>query len=218
MGEMIVRNRVVALVYRIAAFALLMTSFQFYWVGFPSFWAALSCFDVQIGIVMISLFGFVTVFNLIDLRHGIRGMAACPYMPIGLPLMAFSMIAGIVYFAYSIPTGSAPTGFFPSIFHVFLILAPLIEWLLFDEKGTVRYSTGFTFMIYPIFYYVFGYFRTLIWPNTPVFGKFEYAYPCLDFRTDQIVLWSFVYFALLLAGVQLVIFLNNVFCGKYRRL
>ncbi len=214
---MIVRNRIIALLYRLAAFALLMTSFHFYWKDFSSFWVALSGFDVQIGLIMNILFASVIVFNLIDLRHGIHGMAACPYMPLALPLMSFSVVAGIAYFAYSIPTGSAPIGFFASIFHVLLIIAPLLEWLLFDEKGTVRHSTGFTLMIYPIFFYIFGYFRTIIWPGTPVYGSFMYAYPCLDFTGQIIVPYTIAYFALLLGTVQLAITLNNVFAGKYRR-
>ncbi len=215
---MIVRNRIVALVFRSAAFALLLASFNFYWEGFSSFWTALSCFDVLIGLALIVMFGFTIVFNLIDLRHGIHGVAAYPYMPLALPIMSFSMVAGIVYFAYCLPAGCAPYGAFASIFHVGLILAPLIEWLLFDEKGTVRFSTGFTLMIIPMFYYVFAYFRTLIWPDSPVYGQNMYAYPCLDFSTPNIVLFSFIYFVSLLAAVQLVIFLNNVLSGKYRRL
>ena len=213
---MIVRNRVIALIFRIAAFALLVTSIQLYWPEYPSFWCAMSCFDFQVGMSLTIMFGFVIVFNLIDLRFGMRGMAAGPYMPLALPLMSFSIVAGVMYFSYSIPTASAPVGIFPSIFHSLMIVLPLLEWLLFDEKGTVRRSTGFTIMIYPLFYYVFGYFRTLIWPDTPVYAAFEYAYPCLDFRTDMIVLWSFVYFGSLLAFLQLMIFLNDVFCGKYR--
>ncbi len=215
---MIVRNRIIALLYRSAAFAVLVASFNFYWGGFSSFWAALSCFDVQVGLSMIVMFGFVIVFNLIDLRHGIHGVAAYPYMPLALPLMAFSIVSGIVYFAYSLPAGGAPYGFFATLFHVGLILFPLIEWLFFDEKGTVRYSTGFSLMIYPIFYYVFAYFRTIIWPNTPVYGTNMYAYPCLDFTNKDIVLYSVIYFTVLLGAVQLIIFLNNVLSGKYRRL
>lgn len=214
---MIVRNRIVALLFRIAAFAILTTSFYFTWLDYPSFWAAISSFDNQMGVIMILTFGFVIVFNLIDLRHGMHGMAACPYMPIALPLMAFSIVSGIFYFSYSLPLGAAPGGFFSLTFHVLLILAPLIEWLLFDLKGNVRYSTGFAFMIIPIFYYVFSYFRTIIWPESPVYASFVYAYPCLDFRYAHIVLASFIYFATLLGAVQLMVFLGNVFCGKYRR-
>jgi len=215
---MIVRNRIIALLYRIAAFALLLTSFQFTLMEYSSFWTAMSGFDMLMGLMMVVMFGFVIVFNLIDLRHGMHGMAAGPYMPIALPLMAFSMVAGIVYFAYVLPLGCAPNSFFSLVFHALLIIAPLIEWLLFDEKGTVRFSTGFAFMTLAIFYYVFGYFRTVIWPETPVYGTFVYAYPCLDFRNPHIVLASVIYFASLLGAVTLVIFLNNVFCGKYRRL
>ena len=216
MGEMIVRNRIIALLFRSAAFALLMFSFQFYWGGFSSFWTALSCFDVLLGITLIFIFGFAIVFNLIDLRHGIRGVAAYPYMPLALPLMAFSIVAGIVYFSYSLPAGGAPYGFAASIFHVCLIAIPLAEWLFFDEKGTVRFSSGFTLMIIPIFYYIFAYFRTIIWPDAPVYGDHMYAYPCLDFSTPTIVLYSFIYFILLLGSVTLVLFLNNVLAGKYR--
>ena len=215
---MIVRNRLVALLYRIAAFAVLTVAWYFYWGDFSSFWIAFSCFDVQIGLAMIVMFGFVVLFNLIDMRHGIRGVAAYPYLPLALPLMSFSMAAGIVYFAYSLPAGCAPHDFFGYLFHVLLILAPLLEWILFDEKGTVRFSSGFTLMIIPIYYYVFGYFRTLIWPDTPIYGNHYYAYPCLDFMGKDIVLFTVLYFAILLGAVSLVIFLNNVFSGKYRRL
>ena len=215
---MIVRNRIIALLFRLAAFALLLSSFHFYWGEFASFWTAMSCFDILMGLSLVITFGFVSIFNLIDLRHGVHGVAAYPYMPAALPLFAFSVVAGVVYFSYSLPAGSAPYGFFPSLFHVLLILIPLVEWLFFDEKGTVRFSTGFTMMILPIFYYVFAYFRTLIWPNSPVYGSNMYAYPCLDFTTPNIVLFSFIYFALLLGAVTLMVFLNNVFSGKYRRL
>ena len=215
---MVIRNRLAALIYRIIAFTGLVTVFQFYWANFDSFWEAISCFDVEIGVLVMTILGLEVLFNLIDLRHGVHGMAAGSYMPISLPVTTFSTLSGILYFSYSIPSESAPVGTAAIIFHIILLVGPLFDWLFFSEKGSVRVSGAFTALIYPLWFFLFGYFRTVIWPNAPIHNGYMYAYPFLDFSGPYIVGYSILYFGVALLSVLFTIFLNNLLAGKFRRL
>ncbi|MCR5348119.1 MAG: hypothetical protein K6E59_00700 [Bacilli bacterium] len=212
---MVLRNRLVAVLIRILLAVFYIYPLNGYLSEFPSYGVALSTFSVLLGIVLIVVTVLEIIFNLIDLRHGVHGVPAGPYMPIALPVYAFSVLSGILYFAAQIPVGSAPFSTFGVFFHVMMIVGPLIDWIALDEKGTVRFAAGFTSQLYPILYFIFGYFRTLIWDESPIYGTHMYAYAFLDFTNPNIVWNAILFFAMTLGIVSLTIFSNNLFAGKY---
>lgn len=213
---MVLRNRLIALLIRIAIFTVYAVCFGPFLAEFSSFWAGLGHFCVEIGLVGMILMGLEIIFNAIDLmRHGIRGVAAGPYMPFGLPVNVFCALTGMIYLVYLLPNGFAPVGVFAIIFNSALIIGPMVDWLLLEEKGTVRYAHAFTAMLFPILYHVFGYFRTVIWDDVPFFGGNMYALPFLEYGTPNIVLYSVLYFATCLGALILSVFLNDVFAGKF---
>lgn len=216
---MILRNRLLALLIRLTIFVVYAASFGPYLAEFTSGWAGLGHFCVEIGIVGMVMMALEIVFNLIDLiRHGVFGVPAGPYMPIGLMANVFCVLAGTIYLTYLLPGGFAPVGTFAIVFNSALIVGPLVDWLLLEEKGTVRYAHVFNGMLFPILYHVFGYFRTLIWDQTPFYGSQMYAFPFLDYHNPHIVAASFAFFGVILAALLLSVFLNDVFAGKFASL
>lgn len=212
---MVLRNRLIALLLRVAIFVLYMASLGAYMAQFSSFWVALSTFSVEMGLVGSIMLGLEIIFNLIDLRHGIHGVPAGPYMPMGLPINVFCVLAGVLYFAALLPNNAAPAGTFALLLHITLIIGPLIDWIFLDEKGTVRFVNGFVAQLYPILFFIFGYFRTVIWPDAPIYNGNMYALPFLDYTNPNIVGYAFAFFGMTLASVTLAIVLNNVFAGRY---
>lgn len=212
---MVLRNRLLALLIRIAIFVFYVVSLGPYMAQFSSFWVALSTFSVEIGLIGTVMVGFEIIFNLIDLRHGPRGVPAGPYMPMALPISVFCIIAGTLYFTALLPNNAAPTGTFAIILHVTLIIGPLIDWLMLDEKGTVRFANGFLAQLYPILYFIFGYFRTVIWPDIQIWNGNMYALPFLDYTGPNIVLYAALFFVLTLAANALAIFVNHLLAGRF---
>ena len=212
---MVLRNRLIALLLRIAIFALYVTSLGIYVPQFGSFWVAMCSFSVEMGVVGMILVGLEIIFNLIDLRHGIHGVPAGPYMPIGLPINVFCILSGVLYFTSLLPINAAPGGTYALLFHLTLIIGSLVDWILLDEKGTVRFINGFVAQLYPILFFIFAYFRTVIWPNVPVYNGFMYALPFLDYTDPNIVGHAFGFFGLTLGSVSLAIFINNILAGRY---
>ena len=215
---MVMRNRLVALLLRIVIFVMIVISLPVYMAYFETGWLAISTFSVELAIIYMVLVGFEIIFNLIDLlRHGIHGVAAGPYMPVGMPIMAFSIISGILYFSALLPNGAAPGGVMGIMLHVILIAGPLFDWLFLDEKGTVTISSSFSWQIYPVLFHIFGYFRTVIWPDDPIYRGNMYALPFLNYLDPHIVIKSIAFFAITLGGSVLMVLINELLSGKYRR-
>lgn len=216
---MVLRNRLIALLIRLTILILYMVSYGPYLAQFNSLWAGLGHFCVEIGLVAMIVMMLEVIFNLIDLiRHGVFGVPAGPYMPIGLITNVFAFLAGTIYLTYLMPGGYAPAGTFAIMFNATLLVGPLIDWLFLEEKGTVRFGLLFNGMLFPILYHIFGYFRTVIWDDAPIYGTHMYAFPFLDYTNNpHIVAASFAYFGVILAALMLVVFLNDVLAGKYAR-
>ena len=213
---MIVRNRLIVLLVRVAIFTLYVVSLTRFLPEYASFWVAMSSFSVQMGIVGTVMVGLEIIYTVIDLiRHGLHGAAAGPHMRLALPITVFCVLAGIFHFTSAAPCNAAPTNSFSTFFHVVLILGPLVDWIALDEKGTVRFSGALTCQLYPILYFVFGYLRTLIWPDVYVWGGHLYALPFLDYSEPYIVGYAVAFFAITLGSNILAVFVNNVLAGKY---
>ena len=211
----VIRNRLIALLGRITILVGLFVVAYFYLLNGPA-WAYLLQFETECAIIYMVILTFVIIFNAIDLRRGIHGIAAGPVMPISLMIVSFCFISNIGYFVYTLPAGAAPSSLDSIIFHAFFLALPVLEWLLFDIKGTVRWYSAFSAMIYPILYVIFCGFRSLIWPNAVLPNGSMYPYPYLEPAWGPFVGWAILTFLLVYGVNVLFIFLNNLLSGKYR--
>lgn len=176
---------------------------------------ALCTMSVEMAILGVTMVGFEIVFNLIDLRNGIHGVAAGPYMPIALPIYAFCFISGVLYFTILLPAHAAPDNPVGILLHVTLILGSLADWLLLDEKGTVPFHCVLSSQLYPILFHAFGFFRTVIWPEDPIYNNYMYALPFLNYLGPNIFWYSVLFFAGTLLVPCLFVLFNNILAGKY---
>ncbi|MBQ7242826.1 MAG: hypothetical protein IJS52_01265 [Bacilli bacterium] len=214
---MVLRNRLLSLLLRLTFFVLYVVATSPYIAQYDSVWLALCTFNVEMMFLMSIMMGFEIIFNFIDLvRHGMRGASAGPYMPFALPLTAFSIASGIFYFTSMLPRDAAPGGTFGIMFNVLLIVIPLLDYLLIDEKGTVSFSAVLVWQVYPILFHVFGYFRTLIWPDSGIYNGYMYALPFLNYSGPYIFWWSLMFFATTLGGGALLVVFGNILSGRYR--
>lgn len=213
-----IRNRLIPLLYRLAATAGLLVGLIFYVTALGPAWRSISLFSVQVGWGLAVVMSLEVIFNAIDMRHGIRGMAAGFYMPFKLPLLVFSISAGGLYFLDTIvfyPIEFSAQGL---IFHLSLILVPLIDYLFFDEKGTVKWYASLSAMIYPTLYLAFVWIRPLIWPDAALYNGSSGMYPYILLNPLHDLFWlgsvgGFLGLSALLVGIS---FLNDVLAGKYR--
>lgn len=212
---MVIRNRLIALLSRGLIWAILFSVATAY-LATGEAWSNLLQFETECALIYLVILGLAFLFNAIDLRHGIRGIAAGFYMPINLMIVAFLFISNFGYFVYALPAGAASSSFASIVFHALFLGLPVLEWLLFDIKGTVRWYSSILSMLFPVFYVVFCGFRTLIWPNALLPNGSMYPYPYLEPAWGPFVGWSILTFLIVYGTCLLFTFLNNLLSGKYR--
>ncbi len=212
---MVIRNRLIAFFYRLAALISSITFLVYYFQYFKPEWRLLSYFGTLASLLYCVLLFFETVFNGIDLRRGIKGIPAGFYMPISLSITCFVMEGAIGYFIGGFILSNMNP--FEIAFYSFMFLVPLLDWLLFDEKGTVRIYGSFLSQIVPIFYGVFAYFRAIIWPNNFLYGNSLYPYPFLDPTSSWFWPGLAIAFFSMLGFSTLMFVLNGVLSNKYSR-
>ena len=136
-------------------------------------------------------------------------------MRIALPIVCFSSEASIGFLISSFFRGVPPA--LEIAFYSGLLAFPALDWILFDEKGTVPFYVAFTSQIVPIFYGIFSIFRAIIWPDNPLLGGAMYPYPFLDPHSSWFWPGCNIVFASFLAFSVLIVFLNNLLSSKYRK-
>ena len=91
----VLRNRFLALLYRILALGAFLTSLVFFWREFYEYTYAPICyFEVEAGIFYLFILFLAIILNIIDLRRGISGLASSVYMPVSLAATAYCFIGG----------------------------------------------------------------------------------------------------------------------------
>ncbi len=206
---MIVRNRLLPLLYRILALARISTSLIFLYMEKGSFKVGINFFGTQIGLFYAFLLLLEILFNAIDLRHGVRGIAAGAPMKIALPTIAFSLVASIGYFALEFPFETSHENI-KIIYHVALFVLPLLDWLLFDEKGTVSYPQSFFAMAYPLFYIAYLLIRPTIFSSISLKEDGGmYPYDFLNPQNRYFFLIALASFAVITSFLMLIVFINN---------
>ncbi len=214
---MVIRNRLFALLFRFASFAALTPFLVGYCNELGGALENIARFDIWASYGFIIVLGLEILFNLLDLRKGIHGVAAHFYAPIFLAIVCYNVLASAVFLVYSWPTGTEVVSFYSIGFHFLFLLLPLLEWLGFVNKGTVRWYGGFISMVVPVFYVIFAYFRTFIWPSVSAYGNNMYAYSFLNPKLADYPLSLTLFLASYFAITTLMIFLNNLAAGKYQR-
>lgn len=210
---MIARNRLIALLMRIAILALLLTGLIFYlhscWPYHPF------CFvGVQAGGFYCLCLFIAILANAIDLKRGLRGIPAGMNMRLGLPLLGACLLGALYYFFFQMRLDRTAVGFY---FHLALLLLPFLEYLFFEEKGTVRLYIAFTSFWYPLIYVLYIYVRPYIFPESLFYESSQYSYSF--FATGSDLTWAGVFLFLLsflLTDLALVA-LNNVLSFRKRR-
>lgn len=213
---MVIRNRLIALLYRLAALAGMILALVYFLRENGPLWWAFCFYGPVAGFALILLLGGEIVDNAIDLRHGVHGVAAGVYMPISLAVTSFCFEAFVIYLVVALPQNGGAT-VSETVFHFCLFLIPLADWVLFDEKGTVSIHVSLTWTAVPLFYLMFVFFRAQIWNGAPIRGESLYPYWFLEPSQDLIWLFAILFLGLMSAIQLLVVLLNNVMSGKYHR-
>lgn len=204
-----------ALAYRVLALGILLLLIVVYFRSPIETYVAFSYFGVLVSFMLALLFFLEVIFNAIDLRRGMKGVPAGVSMHFALSVVCFSMEASIGHFISVALHGN--TSLSETLFYLALFFLPLGDWLMFDEKGTVRFYISFTSQIVPIFYGIFSVFRAIIWPNAPLKDGAMYPYPFLDPYSAWFWPGCLIVFVSLLLFTMLIIFLNNLLSLKYRK-
>lgn len=227
---MVIRNRLLSLIYRaiesgLAIFTLVIT-FQSPLKNSRPF----AYFSTEVTVFACIVFLLAFIFNLIDLiRHGISGIAAYVYMPITLATIVYLLTNGISYWILFPLIHGEPwaegMGLATVMTSAVLPLLALLGWLLFDEKGTVKWRHGFYYVVYPFFYCIYSELAHYIFQDD--FFAYAFMRPDFYFFQPEIlsgnggnngVIISTVLFLLAFEAVSfLLIFLSNLLAGKYRR-
>ncbi len=231
---MLVRNRLISLIYRIIELGLSIFTLAILIVvdktesnPIKSFvYYGAQCLLFVAAIVLIEV-----IANAIDLwRNGIKGIPSSANSSLTLAVLSYLLVDAFIYnlsapFLGGYAEGEALISALCA--HIFLPIVFALDYFFFLEKGTVRWSNALYWMIYPISYFIIVLSAHYFWNNN------FYPYPFLnherfvDPSSPEILSgnlgWNGVLIVLGSIAIGflfvsfLVVFLNNVFAGKYRR-
>ena len=220
---MIIRNRLFALLYRIVAFILTVTTIAlsveeahrcgYQWVVLINYFEFLVAFAAMI------IFGLLIIFNSIDLKKGINGIAAGIYMPVALGLVSFSFLNLIAFTCYTIPTEGHSYGLPQFLLNIGIPLLVIADWVLFEEKGTVKWPLISFYVLLQTIYMMFMLVRKDVWSDVTLFNGRMVPYPFFDaenLKQGLLVLSIVIYIVGGSAISSLTVLLNNIFAGKYK--
>ena len=218
---MIIRNRLAALLFRSSAFVLSICMLVFHFHKAGSFAPHLyNYFYILSALYTIILFGLMIIFNAIDLRHGLFGVPSSVFAPLGLTLVCFAFVNIIGNLCYLLPLGMLDLSYHAIGINFIIPAFAIANWLLFEEKGTVKFTSVVLWAILPMLYIGLELIRPYTWATEPTFGNSKYPYPFMDFNRNgvwetwgQIGLATLAFFAISF----LTIFLNNLIAGKYKK-
>lgn len=231
---MLIRNRLISLIYRcielgLGVFALIALVIADKTEASPieSFiYFGAQCLLFTVGIVL-----FEVIINAIDLaKHGMKGIAAYVYMPLTLSVLVFLTVDAVIYNIGAPFLGGYGEGeglVSVILNHIIMPIVFLFDYLLFSEKGTVKWRHALYWMIYPLVYFA------IIVSVHYFFNKNFYPYPFLNHErfieasnpeilsgnygwNGVIVILSSIIVGFLFASF-LVIFLNNALAMKYKK-
>lgn len=230
---MAVRNRFLAFIYRlillgVGVYALvLLYTFR---IVESETWRGFYYFDNQT-LLLASFVVFAEVIaNGIGLGKKTNGIVPGVWSPLFLSSLSFTLFD---LFAYAILFSSTTNGFFAGgDFKVMLfskILFPILflgDYLLFGEKGTVKWKHPVFWSLYPLFYFAFTLLVNKVWQQGFIavrfFDPMTFIAQTAEILSGNggwngVVIFSFLAFISYFALAYLLVFLNNVLAGAYRK-
>lgn len=231
---MVIRDRLLALIYRIFGFGFGMTTL---WLNISAnatdgFWSGFSSYST-----IITLFGTIVFFteiitNLIGIKKARNTLAPgiFPFIFHATLALEVSLAATHPFYCHFVSAAYFDLIKLPYVLltYMFFPLVMLLDWILFGEKGTVRWSYGMFPLFIPVFYYLFSLMEYL------VMGSTSFSIKTFDPETFLVATnlpetfkggngWAGVFLScVILLGLNvvvdfLIIFINDLFVGKYFR-
>ena len=229
---MAIRNRFLAFFYRLILLGIggyatyLLFSFRSL---SPEWWRGFYYYDCQTLLFATAIVFAEVVANAIGLNKKTNGIVPVVWSHLFIASLSFTLfdLAG-----YAILSSSTNSGFFAATDIKVMLLSKIIfpalllgDYLLFGEKGTVKWKHPLFWVIFPIFYFA----AVMIAGN--FFDGGNYPYDFFDYRTfvfsgtflaqnsGWFGVWFFcaLYLALFLLLSYWLVFFNNLFAGAYRR-
>lgn len=231
---MVIRDRLAALIYRLLALALGIVTLvlSVSTNSTSSIWDGLANYSTLVTFLGVSVLLSEIIANLIGITKNRKTLApgiipfifhAALVLEIGLAFIHpfYCHFMAIAYFDSKI------------LIYVFLtyIIFPLVillDWLLYGEKGTVRWSYGMFPLFFPIFYYLFSLMWNLILdPGTYSLQIFNPNTFLVSTNLPEFFKngdgWAgvFISCAVILGVIAaldyLIIFTNNLLAGRYSK-
>lgn len=232
---MAIRNRILAFIYRIGilGFGLATLSLLILSEGDNgNYGLSVLYFDTEITLFACAILLAEIIANGIGLPKGPRGLAPGVWSPLALAavalettdLLAYPLAMTLVSDSY-FTSGSPLVTIFANIAFPLLFLS---DWLLFGEKGTVKWFAPLYWLVYPVLFFLFNLVRHAIDVNAKVTCS---LFDGSEFTTGSTLPswfsgnegWNGVIFsavamlALFAAVAYAVIFVNNLLAGRYFR-
>lgn len=185
-----------------------------------SFGAMFAYFPFIVDQLIMLVFLLLIIFNSIDLRKGVSGLPAGLWMPFGLGVVFLALVSIVGYFGYMIPFAHADFGIRELTIYLGFSSLMVVDWLLFEEKGTVHYTIIPFWIFFLMIYVAFIMMRPYIWGESFLPNGTYYPYSFLDFdRWGALIVWSWTVLAAFLAVALAIglISLNDLIAGKYKR-
>lgn len=232
---MAIRNRIIPLIYRVAAFSLCVYALiVIFGVDATAAqpYRSLLYFGTQCTIATTVLLGFSIVFNFIDLlKHGPNGIAASSFMPLNLAVLSYLLSDTLIFIFDSRLGGDLITylnnnGNIPSILeHIIVPALFLFDWLLFQEKGSVKWTSGLFWIFYPGIYTLATIIAKEVWASNTYLYEFLNAYHFSSYENffsgnggwNGVAVYIVLFTALFEGMGSLLIFINKALAGRYRR-
>ncbi|MCI1244350.1 MAG: Pr6Pr family membrane protein [Bacilli bacterium] len=227
---MVIRNRLASLIYRAFEVSLAIATLAIVFASPLKDERPFIYFSTEVSIFACIIMILAFIFNFVDLiRHGISGVAAYVYMPFTLASVVYLVGSTIGYWIlFPMINGvfwANGMGLACLLTHAALPLAALLDWLLFAEKGTVKWRHGLYYLVYPLFYIVYSELAHFIFQDD--FFPYELMRPTFYSASGSLMAgnggWNGVVVAMVgfLAGIAAVSFLailiNDILSGKFRR-
>jgi hypothetical protein len=229
---MAIRNRFLAFFYRLILLGIggyatyLLFSFRSL---SPEWWRGFYYYDCQTLLFATAIVFAEVVANAIGLNKKTNGIVPGVWSPLFIASLSFTLfdLGG-----YAILSSSTNSGFFAATDIKVMLLSKIIfpalllgDYLLFGEKGTVKWKHPIFWSLYPLFYFAFSLLVKAVWQQG--FSAVSFFTPS-TFQTgadaltgnggwNGVVLSSLLAYLCYFALAYLLVFLNNVFAGAYRK-
>jgi hypothetical protein len=230
---MVIRNRYYAFIYRLIllgfgfyTFTLLMLSRNYE----GNYAYSLLYFETQVTLVALAVVIAEVIANAVGLNKGAQGMAPGVWSPLYLGTLFFLLADSLAYW------GSAPI-FYGAFIRdsdvqsviVSKLVFPLLfltDYLLFGEKGTVKWKHAVYWLLYPFFYFwillATNYLWNYDWFAYPYFNIQNFAsssLPGLKAFGGWGGVWisaTFIFLGMIFLA-YVVIFFNFLWAGAFKK-